>query len=107
EDERIVDRAVNIGVGLEGGDQHPVKRKRGEKDEQRNDEVVESDSSCASHYSTSERRAIRSKIIATPNNTGSMKITVAAPSARLPLSIPLKYAQLASTCVALFGPPLV
>src|SRR5215212_1613803 len=58
-------------------------------------------------HTVSARFAILSIRAATPTSTGKRNSAIAAPCPRLPPSIPLKYAQVASTCVESKGPPRV
>src|SRR5207253_6954701 len=113
EDQRVVLEVVEVAIGLERRQQHPVERERQQRRE-RGDGGVEPDllrdltrASRLHAHATSARRAICSMTTATTTSTGNRKSEIAAPPARSPPRMPVKKARLDSTCVAWAGPPRV
>src|SRR5206468_5309303 len=113
EDERVVLEIVEVAIGLERRQQHPVERERQHRREAGHggvepDPLRELPRASRFHaQATSARRAICSMTTATTTSTGNRKSEIAAPPARSPPRMPVKKARLDSTCVACAGPPRV
>src|SRR5207237_4160691 len=84
-------RAVELRVGTDGRDEHPVEGKEG-ADQEHGERNVEVDPALPrlldDHYAPSSRRRYRSCTQTTTNSTGSMKSEMAAPSPRRPVATP-------------------
>src|SRR5262249_27912564 len=91
---RAVDRpprAVELGVGADGRDQHPVERKQraDHEDRERDVEVHPLLPAPLDHHAASSLRRYLSCSQTTMNSTGSMKSEMAAPSPSRPVATPI------------------
>ena len=82
---------VQVGVSLEARERGPGEGERTQQgEEHKHHPTGGRDSlSAGDHQRTSARLARRSMSRHTPSRTGNMKTPIAAPSARLPLSMPV------------------
>src|SRR5262249_31585598 len=104
-------RPVQLGVGTDGRDEHPVEREQGPDDEDGQRDVEEHPRlppALQDHgQAPSSRRRYRSWTQTTRSRTGNMQRETAALARRRAASTPSWYAYVAMRWVELAGPPPV